>query len=49
MDNIMASGDTGTGFKIWGEDHAVYGPMELPLLVDWVKEQRVTADTWIFP
>jgi hypothetical protein len=49
MDNIMASGDTGTGFNIWGEDHAVYGPMELPLLVDWVKEQRVTADTWIFP
>ena len=45
----MASGDTGTGFNIWGEDHAVYGPVELPLLVDWVKEQRVTADTWIFP
>ncbi|MBI3849192.1 MAG: cyclic nucleotide-binding domain-containing protein [Verrucomicrobia bacterium] len=45
----MASGDTGHGFNIWGEDHAVYGPVELPLLVDWVKEQRVTADTWIFP
>jgi len=45
----MASGDTGTGFNIWGEDHAVYGPVELPLLVDWVREQRVKADTWIFP
>ena len=45
----MASGDTGHGFNIWGEDHAVYGPVELPLLVDWIKEERVTADTWIFP
>ena len=49
MHTSMASGDTGHGFNIWGEDHAVYGPVELPLLVDWVKEHRVTADTWIFP
>ncbi|HMJ92346.1 MAG TPA: cyclic nucleotide-binding domain-containing protein [Candidatus Acidoferrum sp.] len=36
------------GFKIWGVDNVVYGPVELPLLVDWVKDKRITADTWIY-
>jgi CRP-like cAMP-binding protein len=26
----------------------VYGAVELPTLVEWVKDERVTADTWIF-
>jgi len=37
-----------TGFKIWAVDNVVYGPVELPVLVSWVKEERVTAATWIF-
>jgi hypothetical protein len=37
-----------TGFKIWAVDNVVYGPVELPILVSWVKEDRVTSDTWIF-
>lgn len=37
-----------TGFKIWGIDNIVYGPVELPVLVSWVKEERVTRDTWIY-
>ena len=36
------------GFKIWGVDNVVYGPVELPTLIGWVKEERVTADTWVF-
>lgn len=43
----MATEDR-TGFKIWAVDNVVYGPVELPLLVSWVKEDRVTADTWIY-
>ena len=43
----MASEDR-TGFKIWAVDNVVYGPVELPTLVSWVKEDRVTADTWIY-
>ncbi len=35
------------GFKIWGVDNIVYGPVELPTLVEWVKDRRVTADTWV--
>lgn len=38
----------GVGFKIWGVDNVVYGPVELPMLVSWVKEERVTADTWVY-
>ncbi len=36
------------GFKIWGVDNQIYGPVELPVLVGWVKEERVLGDTWIF-
>src|SRR5678815_2607220 len=36
------------GFKIWGVDNQIYGPVELPILVGWVKEERVTGDTWVF-
>jgi CRP/FNR family cyclic AMP-dependent transcriptional regulator len=44
----MISSDDRTGFKIWAVDNVVYGPVELPILVSWVKEERVTADTWIY-
>ena len=44
----MASEDTANVYTIWGLDQAPYGPVELPTLVSWVKEERVIADTWIF-
>lgn len=44
----MASDATNVGFKVWAVDNVVYGPVELPTLVEWVKDQRVTAATWIF-
>jgi len=40
--------DAAVGFKIWGVDGVVYGPVELPILVGWVKEERVTAGTWVY-
>ena len=36
------------GYKIWAVDDVVYGPVDMPTLVDWVKEERVVADTWIY-
>src|SRR5687768_16163149 len=36
------------GYRIWAVDNVVYGPVEMPTLVSWIKEQRVTSDTWIF-
>jgi len=41
-------GDTASGFKIWGVDNVVYGPVELPVLVNWVKDERVNAQTWVY-
>ena len=35
-------------YSIWAADNVVYGPVELPTLVAWVKDERVLADTWIF-
>jgi len=35
-------------FNIWGVDHVAYGPVELPTLISWIKDERVTAETWIF-
>ena len=44
----MVSETSSTGFKVWGVDDVVYGPVELPELVGWVQNQRVTAGTWIY-
>jgi len=33
---------------VWGIDQTAYGPVELPTLVAWVKDERVLADTWIY-
>jgi hypothetical protein len=35
-------------YKIWGTDQVVYGPVELPTLISWVQDDRVTADTWLY-
>jgi hypothetical protein len=43
----MASGSN-TDFIVWGIDQTAYGPVELPTLVSWVKDERVTAETWVF-
>ncbi len=44
----MPSSDSPVGFKVWGSDNIVYGPVELPTLVNWIQEQRVLATNWIY-
>jgi hypothetical protein len=44
----MAAVSTEADFIVWGLDQSAYGPVELPTLVAWVKDERVTADTWIY-
>ena len=44
----MAASATEAGFIVWGIDQTAYGPVELPTLVAWVKDERVTADTWVY-
>jgi len=35
-------------FFIWGIDDTPYGPVALPVLIDWISDERVLADTWVF-
>jgi hypothetical protein len=44
----MASASPEAAFIVWGIDQTPYGPVELSTLVAWVKDERVTTNTWIF-
>lgn len=35
-------------FRVWGRDNIAYGPLELPAVVDWIRQGRVSKTTWIF-
>lgn len=35
-------------YYVWGIDHVAYGPVELPPLVNWVRDERVLPETWLF-
>jgi len=35
-------------YFIWGIDDSPYGPVPLEILLDWIKDERVLPDTWIF-
>lgn len=35
-------------FRTWGSDNISYGPVELPGLVDWIRQGRVSRNTWVF-
>src|ERR1017187_8834098 len=40
--------DIGNIYFIWGVDDSPYGPVELPVLIDWIADERVVPDTWGF-
>ena len=40
--------ESGNIYFIWGVDDSPYGPVELPVLIDWINDERVVPDTWIF-
>jgi|TARA_B100001971_G_scaffold199583_1_gene210293 hypothetical protein len=35
-------------YKVWAADDVVYGPIDFPLLSQWVREARLTRQNWIF-
>jgi len=35
-------------YRVWASEKIVYGPYTLATLVEWVRQQRVLADTWIY-
>lgn len=44
----MDSPDNVPGFKILGVDDQIYGPVDLPNLIEWVKDERIADETWIY-
>jgi CRP-like cAMP-binding protein len=44
----MESQEVENIYFIWGVDNSPYGPVELPVLIDWINDERVVSDTWIF-
>jgi hypothetical protein len=44
----MATGLSSADFFVWGVDHTAYGPVELPTLVSWIRDERVLAGTWVY-
>ena len=44
----MAPTTAANDFFIWGIVDSPYGPVPLPVLVDWIQDERVLPDTWIF-
>ena len=35
-------------YKVWAVDDVVYGPIDFPILSQWVREARVTRENWIY-
>jgi hypothetical protein len=35
-------------YRVWGTDSVVYGAVDLAGLVQWIRDERLTADQWIF-
>jgi hypothetical protein len=35
-------------YKVWADDNQVYGPVDLPTLVQWIQEGRVLGRTWLY-
>ena len=44
----METNDNTQQYRVWGADNVAYGPVELPTLVSWIRNERVTSDTWVF-
>ncbi|MBA4147351.1 MAG: cyclic nucleotide-binding domain-containing protein [Verrucomicrobia bacterium] len=44
----MQETQAGSGYKIWAVDGVVYGPVELPTMAEWIQDDRILADTWVF-
>jgi CRP-like cAMP-binding protein len=44
----MESQASGAIYFIWGVDDSPYGPVELPVLIDWINDERVVPETWVF-
>ena len=43
----MQTNSTGPAFRVLSSDDRTYGPIDLPTLIQWVRERRVQRGTWV--
>src|SRR5947207_2002398 len=44
----MESAAKTSTYRVWGMDSVVYGAVDLPGLIQWIRDERVKADQWIY-
>ena len=44
----MSNSDGDEMYRVWAHDNQVYGPIDLPVLIQWTAEGRVLGRTWIY-
>lgn len=44
----MENNNSASIYWVWDVELIIYGPIGLNTLVDWVREQRVTSESWIY-
>lgn len=44
MESLAKTAD----YFIWGIDDSPYGPVPLPVLLDWINDERVLPETWVY-
>lgn len=44
----MTTSPISSCYAFWGTDNVAHGPVDLPRLVEWIAERRVTSETWVF-
>lgn len=40
--------ESSQSYFIWGIDDSPYGPVPLSVLIAWIQDERVDADTWVY-
>lgn len=47
--NAPDASNTGlSGFKLLGLDDTLYGPVDLPQLIEWAQDERIQPDSWLY-
>ena len=48
LNRNMEKPEEQVGYRVWAMDNYVYGPVEIPMIVQWIKEGRIFPDVWIY-
>ena len=44
----MSDQSPSTEYKVWAADDVVYGPVPVDTLIQWIRDERVLGETWIY-